>query len=178
MAELIDESINLTLEKLNVQPELVEPKSWEQLRKIERVISEAFALQEKFKNEVRKTRPSKNNVASKSNIARQTIYNNELLNMYIEYRISEYNEIDPFRKNEKLFDRISVLEGQIKDMTERDVKIELMRRKISQLEDELKNNKQEKKELQEKYNNLKYNNKNQNEQKQIPSKVTVMPNLK
>lgn len=176
MANLIDELINQTLEKLNVQSELVEPKNWEHLRKIESVINEAFVSQEDFMKGMKKIRPSKNNIASRASIARQTIYNNELLIKYIEYRINEYNELDPFKKNEKFLERISVLENQIKLMIERDVKEELMRRKIDLLEMELKEAKKEKKELQEKYNNLKF--KNHNEQNQKPSKVTVLPNLK
>lgn len=156
MDKLID-TITLNLEQMKVDTDLVELKSWEQLKKIESVLSEAFKIQEEVKNAIKNTRPSINNTATKSKIARQTIYNNELLKEYIEFRISEYNNSDPIRKNEKFLERIAELENKVKLMSERDVGLELMRRKILLLESNLKNIKKENKELHEKYNNLKYN---------------------
>lgn len=162
MVELV-ETITLTLEKMNIQTDLVEPKSWEQLKKIESVLSEAFKVQEEFKNAIKDTKPSVNKTATKSNIARQTFYNNDLLKQYTEFRISEYNNYDPIRRNEKLLERIAELEDKVKLMSERDVCLELMRRKITLLESDLKNIKKENKELHEKYNNLKNkNNKEKN----------------
>ncbi|MDQ0215547.1 myosin heavy subunit [Oikeobacillus pervagus] len=178
MVELVD-TITLTLEKMNVDTELVEPKSWEQLKKIESVLSEAFKVQEELKNAIKDTRPSVNKTATKSNIARQTFYNNNLLKQYTEFRISEYNNSDPIKKNEKLLERIAELENKIKLMSERDVSLELMRRKITLLENNLKSIKKENKELHEKYNNLKYKNKNgNNDLSPNNSKVTIFPNLK
>ncbi|WP_342540399.1 hypothetical protein MHI39_24115 [Heyndrickxia sp. FSL K6-6286] len=178
MAELVD-TITLTLEKMNIQTELVEPKNWEHIKKIEAVLTEAFTVQEEFKNSVKNTRPSINSTASKAKIARQTIYNNELLKNYIEIRIREYNEFDPFKKNEKLKERITELENKVNLMSERDVGLELMRRKITLLESDLKNIKKENKELHEKYNNLKTKNKKgSNDVSQKSSNVRVLPNLK
>ncbi|WP_139785677.1 hypothetical protein [Cytobacillus gottheilii] len=178
MAELVD-TITLTLEKMDIQTDLIEPKNWEHLKKIERVLSEAFTVQEEFKNAIKNTRPSINNTATKSKIARQTIYNNELLKKYIEFRISEYNDSDPIRKIEKHLERIAELENKVKVMSERDVGLELMRRKITLLENNLKSVKKENKELHEKYNHLKNKNtKDNNDLSVNTSKVTVMPNLK
>lgn len=178
MDKLID-TITLNLEQMNVDTELIEWKSWEQLKKIESVLSEAFIIQEEYKNTIKNTRPSIINTATKSKIARQTIYNNELLKKYIEFRISEYNNSDPIKKNEKLLERIAELENKLKLMSERDVGLELMRRKITLLEENIKNIKKENKELHEKYINIKQKNKQgNNDVKRNTSNVTVMPNLK
>lgn len=166
------ETINLTLEKLNIKNELVEPKIMEHLKKIEIFLSEKFAKQEEIKNEIKKNRPSINGTAIESNIARQTIYNNELLKKYIEVRIERYNQLDPVKRSEKLSERILELEAKIKKMEERDVQIELMRRKVSLVEKELKLLKSENKELHEKYHNLK--NKTENDQK-VTHKADVIP---
>jgi hypothetical protein len=152
----LNENINITLEKMNVSNELIEPKVKEHLYKIETTISEKLSMQEDVINQLKKSRPSINNIATESKIARQTIYNNELLKDYIEIRIEKYNQNDPIKRNEKLSERISELETTIKKMMERDVNIELMRRKVSLVENELKLLKRENRELHEKYNNLKH----------------------
>lgn len=152
----LDENIILTLEKMKVSIELIEPKVKEYLNKVEKIISEKFSLQEEIKTQMKKNRPSINNIATESKIARQTIYNNEVLKNYIEIRIDQYNQDDPVKRNEKLSEKISELESIIKKMMERDVSVELMRRKVSLVENELKLLKRENTELHERYNNLKH----------------------
>jgi hypothetical protein len=169
----LNENISLTLEKINVSIELIEPKVREHLYKIETTISEKFTMQEDIINQLKKSRPSINNIATESKIARQTIYNNELLKDYIEIRIETYNSIDPLKKNEKLLQRISELDSKIKKMMERDVQIEIMRRKVSLIENELKLLKKEKVELQERYNNLKQSTVSKNKN---PSNVVELLN--
>ncbi|MGG3561963.1 hypothetical protein ABES03_10190 [Neobacillus rhizosphaerae] len=153
MDELI-ETINLTLEKLGIKNELVEPKIMEYLKKMEAVLSEKLAKQEVIQNEITKNRPSINGIAKESKVARQTIYNNNLLKNYTQLRMDNYNQQDPVKRNEKLSEDISKLEKRIKQMGERDVQIELMRRKVSLVEKELKHLKEEKEELQQRYNNV------------------------
>ncbi|TQS71907.1 hypothetical protein DX933_15130 [Ornithinibacillus gellani] len=152
----LDENIILTLEKMKVSIELIEPKVKEYLNKVEKTISEKFSLQEEIMTQMKKNRPSINNIATESKIARQTIYNNEVLKNYIEIRIDQYNQDDPVKRNEKLSEKISELESIIKKMMERDVSVELMRRKVSLVENELKLLKRENVELHERYNNLKH----------------------
>src|SRR5699024_439020 len=152
----LDENIILTLEKMKVSIELIEPKVKEYLNKVEKTISERFSLQEEIKTQMKKNRPSINNIATESKIARQTIYNNEVLKNYIEIRIDQYNQDDPVKRNEKLTEKISEIDSIIKKMMERDVSIELMRRKVSLVENELKLLKRENAELHERYNNLKH----------------------
>ncbi|MCM3359532.1 hypothetical protein [Psychrobacillus sp. MER TA 171] len=154
MVNLID-TINVTIEKMGIKFDLIEPKILEHLKKVEQVISEKFSIQEDIQNNIKNNRLSINNIASDSNIARQTIYNNELLKSYIEIRINSYNQFDPGKKNDKLLEQISVLEKMIKKMTERDVQLELTRRKLALVENELKLLKKENIELHQRYNNLK-----------------------
>ncbi|WP_100489238.1 hypothetical protein [Sporolactobacillus pectinivorans] len=154
MADL-NQSIRIFLEQMNVDPKLVEPKNWDHLAKIEKVFNELFLIQTENNNVIKSNRPSINNIAVKSKIARQTIYNNELLKKYIEFRIDQYDESDPLKKNDQLRDKILHLEKQIRAMVVRDVNLELMRRKITLLENEIKLIKQEKDEIQIRYNNLK-----------------------
>jgi hypothetical protein len=151
----IIETINQILEKMKVKSELVEPKIMEHLKNIEVVLGEKFTKQEELKNEITKNRPSINGVAKESKIARQTIYNNDLLKAFIELRIENYNELDLVKRNDKLSEEIRELKKKIKKMEERDVQLELMRRKISLVEKELKQLKADKNESEQKYINLK-----------------------
>jgi hypothetical protein len=153
MDELI-ETINLTLERLGIKNELVEPRIMDYLKKMEAVLSEKFAKQEELQNEITKNRPSINSISKESKVARQTIYNNNLLKNYTQLRMGNYNQQDPVKRNEKLSEEISQLEKRINQMEERDVQIELMRRKVALVEKELKQLKVEKEELQQKYINV------------------------
>lgn len=175
MVEL-NEIICCTLEKMNIDKELIESKILEQLNKIEIAITQAFRIQEEHKNAIKETKPSVNKLASQTGIARQTFYNNPLLKAYAEYRIAEYHNSDVNKKNDKLMERITHLENKVKLMSERDVGIELLRRKVSMLESNIKTLKQENKELHEKYNNsIKEKNSKKNTTQDNTSNITVLP---
>lgn len=176
MDKLID-SIRHNLEEMGVQPDLVEPKLLKHLYKIEEVITQKFIIQEQINDAIIKNRPSINNIAIESKIARQTIYNNTILKEYIEYRINKYFNSDLGRKVEKLLERITELEDTVRKMMERDVGLELMRNKISLLEKELQLSKQENYELLSKYNNLKQN-KDSNLSRKDSSHISLVQNKK
>ena len=73
-------------------------------------------------------------------------------------------------------ERITHLENKVKLMSERDVGIELLRRKVSMLESNIKTLKQENKELHEKYNNsIKEKNSKKNTTQDNTSNITVLP---
>lgn len=154
MGEL-NENVVLTLEKMNAKIELIDPKTLEYLNKIEKIISNKFSSLDEIMDNLKTNRPSINNIAIESTIARQTFYNHKILKNYIDIRLEKYNQNDPIKRNEKLSEQISDLESIIKNMMERDVSIELMRNKVALVENEFKLLKKENLELRERYNNLK-----------------------
>lgn len=175
MVEVI-ETITHTLEKMNINKELIEAKNWDQLKKIENILIKSFNVQEEYRIAIKDTKPSINKIAIKSGISRQTFYNNPLLKIYAEYRITEYDSFDITKKNERLLERISDLESKVKLMSERDVSIELLRRKIAMLENNIIIVKKENKELYERYNNvIKKNNQHNDNSQPTESKIKIFP---
>ncbi|MGG1555648.1 hypothetical protein [Paenibacillus ferrarius] len=170
MDQLI-ESMKSHLEELEVQFELIDPKMLRHLYKIEEIFRQKFITQEQMNDTIIKNRPSINNIAIESKIARQTIYNNTILKKYIEHRINKYTNQDLGKKVERLLGRIAELEDMVKKMMERDVGVEIMRNKISLLEKELKLSKQENIELHNKYNNLKKSKESTNLSKEVSSSI-------
>jgi len=150
----ITNNIENTLNKLEVDSSLVDPKLIKHLQKIELVLENIFAKQENFLAEIKTNKPSLLKISANANIARQTLYNNPILKAYIEFRVEEYNVNDIGNKNQILRDKIKELNNIIEKMQVRDVNVELLKHEVVSFEDELKLSKKETFEWRQKYNNL------------------------
>lgn len=135
--EAVKKNINKRLSSMGVDREMVNPKDIDYLAKIEEVITE------KFQQEQLATDMSKNNkisligISKEAKIARQTLYNKQILGEYIETAQKEFSTVSLTEKLEKAYAEISQLREQVDAYQKRDIQLEEMRREIEFLEKEL-----------------------------------------
>lgn len=129
----IDDTIAKKLDALGIDPASIKPNIMKHLAKIESVLTPKFTALTHSIEGVKGNRPSVLQVATEANIARQTLYNNPLLKEYVELRIEDYDRQDPYTTIECLRFQIQSLQDDIKKMQVRDVEIELLKKRITEM---------------------------------------------
>ncbi|WP_026492884.1 hypothetical protein [Butyrivibrio sp. XPD2002] len=110
------------------------PLILQHLRKIQSVInrfeSERLAAEDRMKG----TKLSANKIASEAQIARQTLYNNEILKEYVEQSILKQKANDPSQIIKELRQEIKEREEIISKLVARDAQEFMYKAKIKELE--------------------------------------------
>lgn len=135
--DIVNTAIIKHLEDIGIEVETINTNILKYLGKIEAVLTLKFEEQSRLTSFLKSNKPSILQVSSEANIARQTLYNNPLLKEYIEKRLEDYHQNDPYKRIEALSTRINQLQDEVLTMRRRDVNEELLKKRIFDLEEEL-----------------------------------------
>lgn len=99
----IIQTVKQTLIKMGYDYNSLSEKEKNYLSVIEESITETFEIEQNAKAMISKNIVSIQGVSKKTKIARQTLYNNELLKAYILFRASLFDNIDTSKKETASF---------------------------------------------------------------------------
>lgn len=134
----LEESLSRKLLLLNMNLEGLDPKDKEYLLSIERVVLENYAVAKELRESLKKNKLSLNVLATRTKIARQTFYNNDVLKVYVELTIKEFESVDLIAIEYRQKEEIRSLNEIITAMVVRDCTIEEQAIEIQQLKADLK----------------------------------------
>ena len=134
----LEESLSRKLLLLNMNLEGLDPKDKEYLLSIERVVLENYAVAKDLRESLKKNKLSLNVLATRTKIARQTFYNNDVLKVYVELTIKEFESVDLIAIEYRQKEEIRSLNEIITAMVVRDCTIEEQAIEIEQLKSDLK----------------------------------------
>ena len=134
----LEESLSRKLLLLNMNVEGLDPKDKEYLLSIERVVLENYAVAKELRESLKKNKLSLNVLAARTKIARQTFYNNDVLKVYVELTIKEFESVDLIAIEYRQKEEIRSLNEIITAMVVRDCTIEEQAIEIEQLKSDLK----------------------------------------
>ena len=134
----LEESLSRKLLLLNMNLEGLDPKDKEYLLSIERVVLENYAVAKDLRESLKKNKLSLNVLATRTKIARQTFYNNDVLKVYVEQTIKEFESVDLIAIEYRQKEEIRSLNDIIVAMVVRDCAIEEQAIEIEQLKADLK----------------------------------------
>ena len=134
----LEESLSRKLLLLNMNVEGLDPKDKEYLLSIERVVLENYAVAKELRESLKKNKLSLNVLAARTKIARQTFYNNDVLKVYVELTIKEFESVDLIAIEYRQKEEIRSLNEIITAMVVRDCTIEEQAIEIEQLKADLK----------------------------------------
>lgn len=136
--EKIIETIRVNAEKIGISFDELSDKDKEYLITIETAITESFELEKRAKEMISRNTVSVKGISKKTNLARQTIYNNPMLKEYINNRSEAFEKVDISRKSNGKDEEIRRLREEVKALHQRDIELEEAKRTIKQLHAELK----------------------------------------
>ena len=134
----LEESLSRKLLLLNMNVEGLDPKDKEYLLSIERVVLENYAVAKELRESLKKNKLSLNVLAARTKIARQTFYSNDVLKVYVELTIKEFESVDLIAIEYRQKEEIRSLNDIIATMVVRDCAIEEQAIEIEQLKADLK----------------------------------------
>lgn len=135
------EDVNIKLESLNLLPlESQKERIKNYLINIEELVQKHEVERKHCIDKYKSLKFSVLKISKECTIARQTIYNNKELEMYILKSIENQEFEDIFNKQESYKDRITKLEADISKMQVRDLAIEKQSYEIDSLIENLDNN--------------------------------------
>lgn len=136
--ELIDSTIRSNLKKMGYDYDSLTKKTVQYLTTIETSITETFELEHQAREMISRNIVSVKGVSTKTGIARQTLYNNNLLKEYIEFRADEFDRIDASKKDTAKDEQIRQMKEEITALHVRDVEIQELKRQMTELKKQLK----------------------------------------
>lgn len=136
--QVVTQTVKQTLAKMGYDYNSLSEKDKKYLTTIEETITEIFEIEQKARAMISKNVVSIQGVSKKANIARQTLYNNELLKEYITYRASIFDNIDASKKDAAKDDEIKRLKDEITALHQRDVELMELKREVTELKKLLK----------------------------------------
>lgn len=145
--------IRKNAKKIGYDYDALSDKDKQYLMIIETVITETFELEQKAKEMISKNVVSVKGISKKTDIARQTLYNNSMLKEYINYRSMAFEKIDASKNDTAKDDEIKRLKEEITALHIRDVELEEAKRVIKELRKELKDRDEAIKALKQSSNN-------------------------
>lgn len=116
----IERNLRKNLETIGVTYDDLNPKLKEHFQKIEGIIINTFETQKNAKKMLKNNNLKLKNISKKSEISRQTFYNNPILKDYIELRDKEFQKTDVFSVNEDKTNEIRRLNDELNMFKNRD----------------------------------------------------------
>lgn len=135
---LIIDTIRKNAKKIGYDFDALSTKDQQYLVTIETAITEIFELEQQAREMISKNTVSVKGVASRTKIARQTLYNNPILKEYINYRSKSFDKVDASKKNTARDEEIKALREEITALHRRDVELAEAKRQIQELKKQLK----------------------------------------
>jgi hypothetical protein len=136
---LIEKIIKEKLEKYNLPSfDNISQKSMERLINVERCIQNKIEVQLDMVKKLKETKITKVSLGKEVSIARKTLYNDEILRIYIDRSIEEEKDIFNVIKIEKLEKQIEELTKRYDDVINNIIEINLLKIKIKTYASELK----------------------------------------
>jgi len=124
----IEEKVKSILTDLGIYYENLKPKTQKHLINIESSITNRELMYDKLLHDLKGNKVTLTSVAEDAQISsRQTLYNNKELKAYIDRRMAQANELNPYHQIDELKDEIKQLNEKLKLMTERDIDTEILR---------------------------------------------------
>lgn len=131
--DTIIETIKNTTKKLGYDYEELSEKDKKYLNVIEEAITETFELEEQARKMLSRNTVSVKGVSKKTDIARQTLYNNPMLKEYINFRSTTFIKSDASRRESMKDAEIQTLKEEIEVLHKRDVELEETKRQVKEL---------------------------------------------
>ena len=116
----IERNLRKNLETIGVTYDDLNPKLKEHFQKIEGIIINTFETQKNAKKMLKNNNLKLKNISKKSEISRQTFYNNPILKDYIELRDKEFQKTNVFSVNEDKTNEIRRLNDELNMFKNRD----------------------------------------------------------
>lgn len=136
-----DEIVNQNLKNMGMGILEEQPsKIREYLLRIECIIQQHKVKKEELLKQYKECKISLVGISRSTKIARQTLYNNKILEQYIGSRINEENDKEFINERIQLRQKIQFLEEEIYKMQKRDLEIEIQAYKIKELKNDIKTN--------------------------------------
>lgn len=129
----LEESIKVKLLKLGITFDSLQDKDKAYLLAIENAILDSFQIEKQLRNNLKKNKISLIDISTRTNISRQTLYNNPLLEKYINLNEKEFERIDIIAKEYRYQEEIRKLNKIIETMIIRDCVIEEQKITINDL---------------------------------------------
>lgn len=129
----INETVIKTLNNMNKNLEIIPHKIMDYLIKLEVVLTDTINKQDRLNDLIKENKPSILKVSFKSNISRQTIYNNPILEEYIKERLKDFNKNSTNARNEYYIATINDLQNRLTKLQEKDTYEEILKYKVSEL---------------------------------------------
>lgn len=120
----LEESIKGKLLRIGVNFDSLQDKDKEYLLAIENAISDSILLEKELRDNLRKNKISLIDISSRTNISRQTLYNNPLLKKYIKLNEKDFEKVDIIAREYRYQEEIRKLNEIINTMVIRDCVIE------------------------------------------------------
>jgi hypothetical protein len=131
------ENVKNKLESMGIDYNLFSNKIQEYLYRIESIISEKTTLKKEGLKIIKTATFNLNSIADTMKISRTTLYNNEILEIYIKHSKEVFDKDDPYTSIDILKASIHKLEKQVSDMVDRDIDFELIKHQVLSLNLEL-----------------------------------------
>lgn len=144
----MDEQTTLNIEckvrsiskELGIDYDNLKPKTKKHLINIESSITNREFLYYKLSHDLKDNKVTLTSVAKDSKISsRQTLYNNKELKDYIDFRMLQVNERNPYHQIDELKAKIHELNEKLELMIKRDIDTEILRNENKILSEQIKN---------------------------------------
>lgn len=134
----IIETIKKNARKIGYDYDALSEKDKQYLITVETAITETFDLEQQARDMISKNTVSVKGIANRTQIARQTLYNNTMLKEYINYRAKAFTRIDASRQDAAKDEEIKKLKEEVEALHKRDVELMEAQREIKELKKQLK----------------------------------------
>nr|WP_319217745.1 hypothetical protein [uncultured Trichococcus sp.] len=134
----LEESVKGKLLKIGVTFDVLQDKDKAYLLAIENAVLDSIQIQKQLRNKLKKNKISLIDIAARTGISRQTLYNNPILKEYININEKEFDRIDIIAREYRYQDEIHKLNEIIETMIIRDCVIEEQKIIINDLKKKLK----------------------------------------
>lgn len=111
------------LEKLNYNLNSLPNETKKHLLSIKAFCDEQIKVEKELHAQLSRHYVSKKSIANNTDVARQTLYNNEIIGKYVDMKITEFNKIDDSKKLAELAKNYEMVYKQLLAFAERDIEI-------------------------------------------------------
>lgn len=138
-ATKIEEQLKLICNELGIHYNNLKPKTKKHLLNIETAIVRRESKYNELLNELKENKVTLTSISHDTKISRQTLYNNQELRDYINFRALQLDELNPYHQMYELKDKINKLNEKLELMVNRDIDTEILRNQNETLLEQIKN---------------------------------------
>lgn len=135
----IEEELKSTCNELGIDYNNLKTKTKKHLLNIETAIAKRKSKYDELERELKDNKITLSCISDDTEISRQTLYNNGELKAYINLRMVQINELNPYHKIDELKKEINKLDKKLQLMVERDIDTEILRNENELLLEQIKN---------------------------------------